>query len=152
MSDEAGLGGSNSAPSWQWKKGQSGNPRGRRPKGLATVEKLRTVLAKDLQDILDPIVEKARGGDLGAAKLILERVLPPLKAIECPVSLEAVAGSLSQQGQGILQAMASGALAPGQAAQLLGAIAAQAKIIEVDELQQRMSKLEEKLGVSNGQH
>jgi hypothetical protein len=45
--------------------------------------------------------------------------------------------------------MAAGSLAPGQVAQLLGALAAQAKIVEVDELGSRLEALEKRLG-SNG--
>jgi hypothetical protein len=128
-----------------WKKGQSGNPHGRRPAGFATVEKLRGVLAKDLPDIIKSVVAKAKEGDLGAAKLVLERVLPPVKAIDMPVLLDPLTGSLTEQGAGILRAMADGALAPGQAAQLLGALGAQAKIMEVDELARRLSELERKM-------
>ena len=129
-----------------WKKGQSGNPNGRRAKGLATAERLRNALVKDLPEILEKIVESAKGGDMTAARTILERVLPPLKAVEVPAYLDALTGSLSDQGQLILQAMADGALSPGQASQLLGALAAQAKIVEVDELTRRIADLEKKIG------
>jgi hypothetical protein len=109
-----------------WRKGQSGNPPGRRAKGLATAERLRNALVKDLPAILEVVVKNAKGGDITAAKTILERFLPPLKAIETPAAFDRLTGTLSDQGQGILQAMAAGVIAPGQAAQLLGAIAAQA--------------------------
>ena len=91
-----------------WKKGQSGNPHGRRAKGLATAERLRNALVKDLPGILETIVKAAKGGDIQAGRTILERVLPPLKAIEVPVQLEALTGTLSDQGQTILRAMGEG--------------------------------------------
>jgi dihydrodipicolinate synthase/N-acetylneuraminate lyase len=103
----------------------------------------------DLPEILAVIVKNAKSGDITAAKSILERVLPPLKAVEVPANLAELTGTLSNQGQEILRAMAVGSLAPGQAAQLLGAIAAQAKIVEVDELGRRLEALEKRLG-SNG--
>jgi Family of unknown function (DUF5681) len=133
-----------------WRKGQSGNPHGRRPKGLATVEKLRAALVKDLPAILEVVVKNALAGDITAAKTILERVLPPLKAVEVPAYLEEFTGSLSEQGQQILQAMAAGSLSPGQAVQVLGAVAAQAKIVEVDEFARRLELLEKRLGAANG--
>jgi hypothetical protein len=132
-----------------WQKGQSGNPHGRRAKGLATAEKLRNALVADLPEILAVIVKNAKGGDITAAKTILERVLPPLKAVEVPAYLAELTGTLSDQGQTILRAMAAGTLSPGQAVQLLGAIAAQAKIVEVDELGRRLEALERRFG-SNG--
>src|ERR1700722_8064187 len=100
-----------------WRKGQSGNPHGRRAKGLATAERLRNALVKDLPGILEGVVKAAKGGDMAAARTILDRVLPPLKAIEIPAFLAPLEGSLAEQGQKVLCAMASGALAPGHAAQ-----------------------------------
>jgi hypothetical protein len=129
-----------------WRKGQSGNPNGRRAKGLATAERLRNALVKELPDILRTVVEAAKNGDMTAAKTILERVLPPLKAVEAPTLLEFPTDTLSNQGQAILQAMASGALSPGQAVQLLGAMSAQAKIVEVDDMARRLTELERRVG------
>jgi hypothetical protein len=87
-----------------------------------------------------------------AARTILERVLPPLKAIEVPAALEPLTGSLTEQGQRILQGIADGTLTPAQGTQVLGAIAAQAKILEVDELSRRLSQIERRLGVGNGKY
>ena len=133
-----------------WRKGQSGNPRGRRPKGLATVERLRNALIDDLPDILGAVVRAAKGGDLQAARTILERVLPPMKAIEPAVTIDAIDGNLSQQGAAILCAMTGGRLTPAQTAQILGALAQQAKIVEVDELSRRLTALEQR--VEGGPH
>jgi hypothetical protein len=135
-----------------WRKGESGNPYGRRAKGLATAERLRNALVKDLPAILEGIVKAAKGGDMQAARTILDRVLPPLKAIEVPAALEPLTGSLTEQGQRILQATADGTLAPGQGTQLLGAIAALAKVVEVDELARRLEVLEMRLGGGNGKY
>jgi hypothetical protein len=76
--------------------------------------------------------------------------LPPLRPIEAAAAYDWPTGTLSDQGQLILQATAAGRIAPGQAAQLLGAIAAQAKIVEVDELARRLSALETRFGGGNG--
>jgi hypothetical protein len=65
-----------------------------------------------------------------------------------PSRLEGMTSTLGEQGQVILRAMADGLLAPGQAAQLLGAVAAQAKIIEVDEHARRLDALEQRLGTA----
>jgi hypothetical protein len=126
-----------------WKKGQSGNPHGRRAKGLATAERLRNALVNELPDILAAVVKSAKGGDVQAARAILERVLPSLKPIEVPAMLGRFAGTLTEQGQAVLQAMAKGALTPGQAAQVLGALASQTRIVEVDEIERRIAALEQ---------
>ena len=133
-----------------WRKGQSGNPNGRRARGLATAERLRNALVDELPAILEVIVKNAKAGDLNAAKTILERVLAPLKSVEAPAYIDPLDGTLSEQGQVILQSMTVGSLAPGQAAQLLGALAAQAKLVEVDELGRRLTAIEKRLGATNG--
>jgi hypothetical protein len=54
-------------------------------------------------------------------------------------------GTLPEQGVAILAAVASGELAPGQAEQLLAALAGQAKLIEAQELDRRITDLEKRL-------
>ena len=66
------------------------------------------------------------------------------KPIDRTVSLDNFNGSLSEQGNKILQTMAIGELTPSEASALLSALAAQARIIEADELDQRVRKLEQK--------
>jgi hypothetical protein len=130
-----------------WQKGESGNPAGRPPKGYATADKLRAALAEEVPAILERLVAAAMRGDIAAARTILERVLPPLKAVEAPVILAPLLGTLTDQGRSILQATGSGGLAPGQAAQLLAALASQAKLTEVDEIARRLAALEARMGV-----
>ena len=57
-----------------WKPGQSGNPKGRRPD--AAVAKARLKLARSLPGILEVVIQAALAGDLAAAKLIVERLIP----------------------------------------------------------------------------
>jgi hypothetical protein len=127
----------------RWKSGQSGNPRGR-AKGAGDVARLRAEIAKHVPDIIAKQVELAKAGDAQAARLLLERVLPPVKAAESPVQLALGGDSLADQGRSILAALAAGALAPAQAAQLLQAIGVQAKLIETDELAARIAAMEGK--------
>jgi hypothetical protein len=51
------------------------------------------------------------------------------------------------EGRSILQATVTGVIAPGQAAQLLAALASQAKLAEVDEIARRLAVLEARIGV-----
>lgn len=131
----------------RWKPGESGNPTGRTP-GSGEVAKLRASIAEHLPEIITRLVTQARAGDAQAARLLLERVLPPMKAIEEPVSLTLPPDAgLTAQGAAIVQAVAAGKLAPGQGAQLLTGLGAMARIKELDELEKRISLLE---GMKNG--
>ncbi|MDE1947544.1 MAG: hypothetical protein KGL43_02790 [Burkholderiales bacterium] len=129
----------------RWKPGESGNPRGRKP-GSGEVGKLRTSIAKHVPEIITKLVEQAKGGDPGAARLLLERVIPPLKAAEQPAPIDLPDGALSEQGRAVLAAAGTGTLAPGQAAQLLAGLGALAKLIETDELAARIAALEARSG------
>jgi hypothetical protein len=135
-----------SKPPNQWKAGQSGNPKGR-PPGVSAITKLRDSLAGDVPEILAGLVAAAKGGDVQAARLILERVLPPLKGVEASVMLNLPqGGTLTAKAETVLNAAASGELAPGQAAQLIAAMGTVARIAELDELDTRLTKLENQRG------
>src|SRR5688572_19184713 len=94
----------------RWKPGQSGNPSGRLP-GTGEVAKLRAGIADSIPDILEKLTEAAKAGDVQAARLLLERVLPPIKAIQLPAPVEMPhLGTLADQARAILGAATRGDL------------------------------------------
>ena len=125
-----------------WKPGQSGNPAGR-PPGVGEVSKLRAAIAERVPDLIAAMMTKALEGDVGAARLLLERAIAPLKAAEQPQALSLPDGTLTDQGRAVLASVAAGELAPGQGAALLGAIGTLARVTEIDELNTRITKLEQ---------
>lgn len=133
------------APPHAWKPGQSGNPTGRKP-GTGEVAKIRAAIADKVPDILNALLARALEGDTGAARLLLERTVAPLKAVEPAQALSLPDGTLTEQGRAVLASVAAGELAPGQGAALVGAIGALARVAEVDELAQRVAALEAKHG------
>ena len=134
-------------PAAAWKPGQSGNPKGR-PAGTGEVSKLRAAIAKRVPDLLDALMTKALDGDVGAARLLLERAIAPLKAIEQAQALTLPDGTLTDQGRSVPRSVADGELAPSQGAALLGAIGALARVTEIDELTARVDVLEKANGKS----
>lgn len=129
-----------------WKPGQSGNPKGKTP-GSGQLQKIRAALSDDVAEILTTLSTAAKSGDVQAARLILERVLPPIRAVEQAQALAIPAhGSLTDKAHAVLGAAASGELAPGQAAQLITALGTVAKIAEIDELAARVAALEKRHG------
>lgn len=129
----------------QWKAGQSGNPKGR-PPGANSMTNLRKQIAEHLPAIIEKQIELALEGDRLAARLLIERVLPPVKAVEPVHPFTMPDGSLSDQGRHVMRLMADGELATSQGAQLLTALGTMAKVKEVDELERRLSALEDKRG------
>ncbi|MBK8362006.1 MAG: hypothetical protein IPL15_24880 [Comamonadaceae bacterium] len=134
-------------PAAAWKPGQSGNPKGR-PTGTGEVAKIRAAIAKRVPDLLDAMMTKALDGDVGAARLLLERAVPPLKAMEPTLALTLPDGTLTDQGRAVLRSVADGVLAPSQGAALLGAIGTLARVTEIDELETRIAALEVRNGKS----
>jgi hypothetical protein len=130
-----------------WKPGQSGNPKGR-PRGSRN--RVTLVALAAMEDGADAIARKvvdlAKAGDISAARLVLERLIPPAK--ERPVFLELpsteTAEGIAQAQAAILQAVAAGDLLPGEAATLAGIVEARRKAVETLELEQRITALESK--------
>ncbi len=87
-----------------WKPGQSGNPKGK-PPGSGELQKLRASIGAHVPAIINQLVTAAKGGDIQAARLILKRVLPPVKAIEQPQVINLPNGSLTEQGRAVLAAV-----------------------------------------------
>ncbi len=126
----------------RWKKGESGNPHGRKP-GTGKIAELRESIAGYLPEIIEQMVNKAKEGDVQAARLLLERVIPPLKAMEQSVEFHLPAdATLAEHGEIIIQSVAEGILSPGQGQALLSGLGAQARLIEITDLEQRITALE----------
>ena len=104
--------------------------------------KLRAVIAERVPELLAAMMTRALDGDVGAARLLLERAIAPLKAAEQAQALSLPDGTLTDQGRAVLAAVAAGELAPGQGAQLLTAIGTLCRVAEIDELAARISALE----------
>jgi len=134
----------NTKTSGRWRPGESGNPAGRRP-GSGSVQQLRLAIEDSLPEIIQCLADKAKAGDVGAARLLLERVIPALKPVEAPQALQIDRDDLSGQAKEIVALAASGAISVTQAAQLVAALGTVGKLIEVDELERRIQTLEKSL-------
>ncbi len=129
-----------------FKKGKSGNPRGR-PKGIKDRRVLhREFLESHAKDLMKKAVEMALEGDNTALRLCLERVVPAIKSRDEPIELGELKGSLTEQGTQIMEAMANGKVSPGEATSMLQALSSVARVTELDELEQRIKALEARAG------
>lgn len=134
----------------KFQPGQSGNPAGRPvgAKGRASV--LRDSLDAEVPEILKAVVQQAKDGDIQAARLILERCLPPIRAVgpkvEAPLEHFAE-GDLKVRAEAVVTALGRGDISTDVAQSLMGALNVQAGILETSDLAERISKLEEALNV-----
>ena len=123
-------------------KGKSGNPKGR-PAGKTAATLLRKKIADNMPGIVEALVDNALHGDVQAAKILIDRICPPLKPQSQVISLP-VNGSLAEQGDEIIKATLGGLIPPDVGSQLITALSAQAKVVETDELTRRIEALEKK--------
>jgi len=105
---------------------------------------LRGKLEDASPEIIDSVIAAARGGDMQAARLVLERIAPVTRTTAPPVDIPALEGaqSLSEKAHSIVDAVARGECPPDVGATLIQAVGACAKIIEIDEIERRLSALE----------
>jgi len=127
----------------KFKPGVSGNPAGR-SKNSGKIAKLRALLDPHAEDLVEKVKSMALEGDTTALRLCLERLVPPIKIKDEPVSVTGLDGNkgLVEQGQAVIDALASSEITPSEAATLMQTVASQARILEVDELERRITALE----------
>ena len=129
-----------------WKPGQSGNPAGKQKgtRNRATLLAI-AVMEKDVKAISKVITAAALEGNLHAARMVLDRLVPPAR--ERPVSIKlpdtSTAEGVAQAQLAILEAVSNGTLLPGEAATLSGILEARRKAIETEELEARIAALEQ---------
>lgn len=135
-------------------KGRSGNPTGKKPGTKDRRTELRELLKPRAPELLQMIVEQALAGDMAAAKLVIDRVCPPVKAVSEPLQSKLpTTGSLAEQGAAIYQAAANGEISLDEAAAAMQVLQGQVKIIETTELIERLGKLEQaQQGATDEQH
>jgi hypothetical protein len=113
---------------------------------LGVVDKrvaLRALLAPHAKDLVAKVIEMAKAGDAAALRMCLDRLIPIPKARDEPVQVPGFTDSPAECGRMVVNAIASGELTPEQGSAIMNSLTSQARIIEVDEIEQRLRKLEE---------
>lgn len=129
----------------RWKPGQSGNPRGRRP-GSGAVQELRREIEQLIPKIIQRMAQEALDGDVGAARLLLERAIPPLRPVDMQQAFNCPEGTLADQGRAIIAQGASGELSVAHVARLVGTISSLSQLIAAEDFEKRLAALESDVG------
>jgi hypothetical protein len=127
-----------------FKKGQSGNPSGR-PKGIKDRRvALREKLEPHAGELLDIVVTYAKAGDPTAMRLVMERLVPPIKEDRIQVTIPTInsADDCVTAQAAIVQAVAAGELLPSEGQTMSGLIEAQRKAYETHEFSKRLEAIE----------
>ena len=131
----------------RFKKGKSGNSKGR-PKGALNKVTLavQTLLDGEAEELTRKAIELAKGGDMAALRLCFDRLLPPRKDRPLVIDVPSIEGAkgLEQASAAILHAVATGEITPNEGQSLSTILEGHRKVIEVAELDRRVSELEGK--------
>jgi hypothetical protein len=129
-----------------FQKGKSGNPGGRPSNAIKTAE-VRAALLGNAPKILNNLIKLALNGDIQASKIILDRVISPLRPTEPPIKLEIKkTWNLARQAKEIQRATYAGEISVPQSQVLINNLISQVRIIEATELEERLEKLEKSMG------
>jgi len=131
----------------RFKKGQSGNPAGK-PIGARhkTTLAIQALLDGEAEEIARRAVEAAKGGDMTAIRLVLERVLPARKDSPVYVDLPAMTSvsDAAKAMSAILAAVAAGEITPTEGDAIAALIEKTRRLIETEIFEARISALEAK--------
>jgi len=131
----------------RWQKGESGNPAGRTPGSPDRRSQLRALIDAEAPALVRLAVAQALAGDSQALGLLLARCVAPLRPESGRVAFDFPAGaSLADQARAVLAAIAAGRVDPHTGRAMVDAVAATARVIEADEIERRLTALEQ--GVS----
>ena len=70
-----------------WQKGTSGNPNGRPRKSQKTMAQLRSQISEHLPAVIEVLADAAKEGDVQAARILVERCVPSMRAIDQNVNI-----------------------------------------------------------------
>ena len=128
-----------------FRPGKSGNPAGK-PKGSrnASTRAMEALLDGEAEELTRKTVELAKGGDMAALRLCLDRILPPRKDRPLTFTLPAITGpnDAAATMASILAAVSSGDVTPGEAAEVSKLIDSYVRAVEATELHERITRLE----------
>lgn len=128
-------------------KGQSGNPAGK-PRGAKNRSSLvaERLFADEIQEICGSVIAQAKAGNMQAAKIILDRVLPPMKDKPVQIDLPKMTSSddLIKAVECIASAVGSGQISPLEGESIARIIDIHIKALELNEVEKRLSNLEKR--------
>ena len=130
-----------------FRPGQSGNPAGR-PKGSrnATTRLVEGLMEGQAEGIAQVVVSAALGGDLTAARLVLDRLTPARKdrAISLDLPPIATSADAAQAMAAVVAAMADGEITPSEAGTVATVLESQRRALELTEIERRLEALEQR--------
>ena len=131
----------------KFKPGQSGNPSGR-PKGVQDRRvALRELFNPYAADLISTVVNLAKSGDVGALRICIDRLIPPVKEDPISARLPKITGAedCTKAQAAVLNDVAAGEMLPGEGQVMSALIENQRRAYETTDLNKRMEAIEQQL-------
>jgi hypothetical protein len=126
--------------------GKSGNPAGK-PRGTRNKVTMaaEALLDGEAESLTRKAIELAKGGDITALRLCLDRIVPVRKDRPVIFQLPKLerAEDAVKASAAIVEAVSSGDLTPAEAAELTKVVEGYARAVEANEFDARLTKLEQ---------
>lgn len=125
----------------------NGRPKGSRHKTTLAIEKL---LDGESEEITRKAIDLAKGGDMGAIRICLDRLAPPRKDrhIEFTLTKMQKASDAAGASAAIVEAVSGGELTPSEAGELIKVVESYARTLQVSDFEGRLERLENKKGAT----
>ena len=135
----------NNAPNTHGRPFQPGNPG--RPKGAKhkTTILAEKLMAEDVEGVVKAVLDAARSGDMAAARIVLDRLVPVRKGRPVEIELPPVktaADVLAAMGA-VLAHVADGEISPDEGATVAGILEMKRRTLELVEIERRLAALEQ---------
>ena len=125
-----------------WRKGVSGNPKGR-PPGKTPTQRVQAALNDGSVEVAKKVLEAAQAGDMQAAGLVLARVSPALRSQSQTVQFDFDPSlPIVRQVEAVLAAVAAGEVPPDVGQTIVAMINALGNVRAVETLEERLTMLE----------
>ena len=131
----------------RWLPGNRGGPGRREGSRNAATAALDRIMAEDGEAVARAVIAAAKGSDMQAAKLVLDRIQPVRKGRPVPLALPEVttADGMLKALAAVVARLADGTLTPDEAATIASVVAAPKAILEVQEFERRIVELERRV-------
>ena len=127
--------------------GVSGNPAGKPPGARARATRLaEQLMSDDAEAVVRAVINAAKGGDMTAAKIILDRIAPPCRGRRVRLNLPPIVGAtdLLRALAAVADAMSRGVISAEEAQAAAVVLEHHRKAVETFDLERRLAALEQK--------